>query len=149
MPKKDYIEDKKQRIKGERHASIVIKNKKILLIYRVKNKKEYYVFPGGHRRKKETGEQTVVRETQEETAIKVKAEKLVLNFQDNFLDKLDFYYLCSWQEGEKPMLVGEEAIRNCPENFYEPMWVDLKKIEKLTILPRVAKAWLLENIINI
>jgi len=133
-------------LKGERHAAIVIKDGQVLLIHRLKNNYEYYVFPGGHRQKKETGEVTVVRETKEETAIEVKTEKLVLKFKDNFFNKTDFYYLCSWQKGEKPKLVGEEAVRNCPENFYEPMWVKLEKIKELNILPQLAKLWLLENL---
>jgi len=144
--KKDYCEDKDQRINGERHAAIVIKDKQILLIHRFKNNLEYYVFPGGHRRNNERGAITAERETKEETGIFIKVNKLAFKFQDNFLNKTDFYYLSSYKEGGSPHLTGEEKIRNCKENFYEPMWVKLETIENRNILPRFAKFWLLENL---
>jgi 8-oxo-dGTP diphosphatase len=136
----------KNDIKGERHAAIVIKEGQVLLIHRFKNNYEYYVFPGGHRETNEDGADTAVRETKEETEISIKAKELAFKFQDNFLNKTDFYYLCSWEEGENPHLGGEEKIKNCPENFYEPMWVSLDMIENLNILPQFAKFWLLENL---
>lgn len=146
MIKKDYCEDKEQQIKGERHAAIVIKDGQILLIHRLKNNLEYYVFPGGHRRKGESGAKAAIRETEEETGIIVKNDKLAFKFLDNFLNKTDFYYLCSWKKGENPNLRGEEKVRNCPENFYEPRWVKLETINNLNILPQFAKFWLLENL---
>lgn len=149
MPKKDYCEDKEQRIKGERHAVIVIKDDNILLIHRIKNNLEYYVFPGGHRRNGETGVKTAIRETKEETGITIKKNKFAFKFQDNLAMKTDFYYLCSWKEGGNPHLKGEEKVRNCQENFYEPMWVKLETIDKLNILPKFAKFWLLENLNNL
>ncbi len=149
MPKADFHKDDKQRIEGERHASIVIKDGQILLIHRIKNGLEYHVFPGGHRRKNETGDQAVIRETKEETGIIVKDCKLAFKFQDNFKKNTDFYYLCSWKEGEIPHLGGEEKIKNCLENFYEPMWVKLETIKNLNLLPKFAKEWVLENLIKI
>ena len=146
MLKKDYREDEGQRIEGERHAAVVIKDGKILLIHRIKNNFEYYVFPGGHRRVNEEGVETAVRETKEETEITVKAGKLAFKFQDNFFNQTDFYYLCSWKKGENPHLGGDEKINNRPENFYEPMWVKLEMAESLNILPQFAKFWLLENL---
>lgn len=149
MPKADYHEDEGQRIMGERHAAIIIKDGKVLLIHRIKNNLKYYVFPGGHRRNGETGTKTVIRETKEETGITIENSKLAFKFQDNFAKKTDFYYLCFWKKGENPNLRGEEKVRNCQENFYEPIWVKLETIENLNILPKFAKFWLLENLNNL
>lgn len=149
MSKRNYGEDKERRVQNERHAGIVIKNSKILLIFRVKKGYEYYVFPGGHRQKGEKGEDTVIREIEEETAIKTMNPKLVFEFKNYSRDNYDFYYICEWEKRDKPRLNGEEAVRNCKENSFEPMWVDVSKIPALNILPKFAKEWLVLNIATI
>ena len=57
MANKDYHDDEELRIEGERYAGIVIKDSKALMIHRFKNGLEYYVFPGGHRRRGRGGSQ--------------------------------------------------------------------------------------------
>jgi len=141
-----YYEDAKERISGERHAAIVIKENKLLVIHRIKEEYEYCVLPGGNKRKGEKGEDAAVRETKEETNIDCINPQLVFEFRDYTKNNIDYYYLCEWKKGTKPKLTGEEAVRNCKENFYEPMWVALKDIQNLNILPYFAKYWLLENI---
>lgn len=148
MDKTQFHQDEKQRIPSERHAGIVINNGMVLLIHRRRNGLEYYVFPGGHRRKGEKPEMVVLREIEEETAVIAGEPKLVFEFRDYKKDIFDFYYLCNFISGERPHLNGEEAIRNCEENFYEPLWVNLKEIEKLNILPKFAKEWLMETLLD-
>jgi 8-oxo-dGTP pyrophosphatase MutT (NUDIX family) len=143
---KNYHEDEGSRVEGERYAGIVITDHKVLLIHRIKDGFEYYVFPGGHRRQEETREACVLREITEETSLKVQNPKLVFEFKDHHNQGTDFYYLCECDSCGKPKLVGEEKIRNCEENFYEPMWVELSKISELNILPLFAKEWLARNI---
>lgn len=148
MDKKDYHQDQESRIASERHAGIVFDNGKVLLIHRRKNGLEYYVFPGGHRREGERPEEVVIRETEEETSVIVRNPRLVFEFRDYQKKNFDFYYLADFTTGDLPELKGEEKIRNCPENFYEPMWVDLKEIERLNILPKFAKEWLVETVLR-
>lgn len=143
MKNKDYHEDESQRVEGERHAGIVVKGHQVLMIHRIKNGEEYYVFPGGHRRIDEKGEDVVLREIEEETAIIAANSKIAFKHYDTEKQQADFYYLCDWISGEEPHLNGEEAIRNCEENFYKPMWVDLSRVKDLNILPRFAKDRLL------
>ena len=50
-----------------RSAVFVVENGKVLLLYRKKDNKEYYVVPGGTIEKDETLEQTTIRELKEET----------------------------------------------------------------------------------
>jgi len=143
----NYQDDKGHRIENQRHAGIVIKGTRILLVRRIKEGYEYYVFPGGHRREGEKGEDVVIREINEETSIVASDPKLIFEFKDYNNDKFDFYYVCKWVSGKKPRLNGEEKIRNCKDNYYEPMWVELNKVIKLNILPGFAKEWIGKNMI--
>ncbi|MGI5826731.1 MAG: NUDIX domain-containing protein [Patescibacteria group bacterium] len=147
MPSQDYHEDESLRVENERHAGIVVKDSKVLLLHRFKNGLEYYVFPGGHRRISEKGEEVVIREIEEETAIVVSNPKLVINVKGDYDGKQeDFYYLCDWVSGDEPRLNGEEVVRNCRENYFEPKWIDVSEIRNLDIKPLFAKKWLLENL---
>lgn len=136
------------RIPNERHAGIVIKDNKILLMHRKKKGREFWVIPGGHRHEGEVGEEVVIREIAEETNIAVENAELVFEFRDYKKNNFDFYYVCRWVSGEKPELVGEEAIENSEENFYEPMWLELEKFSALNVLPKFAKEWVERNVIN-
>jgi len=140
----DNPQDADVRIEHERHAGFVIRNKQLLVMHRIKNGQEYYVIPGGHRRRGETGEETVIREVREETGIMIKNPKLVFEFDNHLSNGVHYYYLCEWVSGEKPQVLGEEKDADPSVNFYEPVWVDLKKAEKLDILPQYAKEWLMK-----
>ena len=54
-----------------RAGGILIENGKVLLIHRIKDNDEYYVFPGGGIETNETIEQATKRELLEETGIEV------------------------------------------------------------------------------
>ncbi len=52
-------------------ALIVNPSKELLLIHRIKNEREYWVFPGGSIEEDESAAEAVVREVLEETSLKV------------------------------------------------------------------------------
>lgn len=141
---KNYQEDVDSRNEKIRCAGIVIRSGEILLIHRIKDSFEYYVFPGGHVRDGEDFEAAAIREIKEETNIDAKDPKLVFEFIDHKNDWNHKYYLCEWKGGEKPKLIGEEAVRHCEENQFYPMWVDISELEKLNILPLFAREWVLD-----
>lgn len=140
-------QDQDIRIDNQRHAGIVIKDGKILLMERRYKGYEFWVFPGGHIRKEEDPFAVVEREIKEETTIIVKNQKLVFEFRDYFKYNFDFYYLCEYISGE-PRLSGEELTKNSSENFYNPCWIDLPRIIELNVLPRFAKEWVEESILK-
>ena len=146
MKDKNFREDENLRVANERHAGVVIKNSKILLVHRIKDSFEYYVFPGGHRRRDEKGKKAVIREIREETGITVEDPGLIFEFKNYKSNNFDFYYICKWKSGDKPFLNGEEAVRSCKENFFKPMWVELDKIPEINLLPKFAKEWLEINL---
>lgn len=133
------------RIENQRHAGIVLKEGSILLMHRIYKGIEYWVIPGGHIQQGEDPKLVALREIEEETTIKAANPVLVFEFRDYKKDNYDFYYLCEYVSGE-PTLGGEEAMKNSPENFYEPMWVELSKVKELNVLPRFAKEWIEETL---
>ncbi len=141
-----YKQDLSQRIEGERHAGIVIKDRQILIMHRIKNGHEYYVIPGGHRRDGELGSDTVKREMYEETGITIKSSQLAFEFVDHLKSNHDYYYLCEWENGDKPTLMGEEKDADPKINFFEPMWLPIAEIKNLNLLPPCAKSWITCNI---
>ncbi len=126
-----------------RATAVVIKDGKVLLIHR-KNEKEFYVFPGGGVEEGETVEQAILRELMEETSIIVKINKILEHkIYDDGTE--NYAYLCDYISGE-PYLAD-----NSPEKiemkdgieYYNPVWVDIKDLENLTVWPEEAKRQLI------
>ncbi|MFH1823120.1 MAG: NUDIX hydrolase [archaeon] len=61
---------------GIRPATIVIKDQKVLLVKSKYPEEEIYLFPGGGMEFEETIEECAIRETFEETGVKVKIKNL-------------------------------------------------------------------------
>jgi len=128
-----------------RAVGIIIKNKKILLIHRIKDGKEYYVFPGGAIEKGESPEEAVIREIKEELSI----NEIIIDrflFQITNRGNEEFYYLIKSFFGQ-PKLGGEEKQRMNQNNQYYPVWMDLDKIQSLdNLYPREAKLRIIEEV---
>ncbi len=119
--------------------AIVIRDGFILLIYRLKNGKEYFVLPGGGIEMNETSEQAVLREVKEEAGITIKPEKLIYELIESSGAKQDFW-LCFYIEGEPNL--SQDSIEKQIEsevNVYRPQWFDLKKINEIILLPPLIK----------
>lgn len=130
-----------------RSAGIVIKGGKILLMHRIKNGKEYYVFPGGGVEPDETNEQAAIREVFEETSIKVGIKKLLYhNVYDD--DTEQFFYLCKYLSGEPKLGNSNEAetMKNDPGNIYDPCWYELKLLFQLLLYPLEVRDLLLQDV---
>jgi 8-oxo-dGTP pyrophosphatase MutT (NUDIX family) len=118
-----------------RSAVIVIKDGKILLMYRVKNGEEYWVFPGGGQEEGETTDQTAIREIKEETTIDVNINRLLykITWDDG---GVNYFYLCDYVYGEPKLDINSEEYLKMKENesqIYKPMWVDLDSISDLVL----------------
>jgi ADP-ribose pyrophosphatase YjhB (NUDIX family) len=79
-----------------RVAGILIKDNKILLVRHEKNKKSYWLLPGGGVEYGETLSEALVREFQEEVGLKIEIKNLVLIHDSIPMDKhrhgLNIYY---------------------------------------------------------
>lgn len=130
---------------GVRAAAIIIKNDKILLMHRKKDRSEYWVFPGGGVEDDETGEKTIVREIKEETGLKCTKIKLAFVAETYEGGNKHPFYFCE-VDGDKVTLGGPEAEKQSEEDWYSPEWVKLGEVKNLNLLPESAKAKLLKII---
>lgn len=127
-----------------RAVAVIVKNKKILLIHRIKNGKEYYVFPGGAIKKEESSKEAVIREIKEELCLDIKLDKLLFQIENQ--GRQEFYFLVKEFSGV-PQLGGEEKERMNKNNQYHPIWVDLDKIKELdNLYPEEARQRIIELI---
>jgi len=127
----------------------VIKDKKILLMWRKKNGREYYAFPGGGVERDETVEEAVLRELKEETSIEARVVKLL--YHHHYIGHSDqFFYLCSYIWG-RPKLeewsVEKERTR-LGNDLYKPLWVNFDKLIELLVYPLEIRDWLIEDFQN-
>lgn len=115
--------------------AIIIKDDKLLVMYRNKFGTKYVTLPGGKVDMGETPDQAAIREVQEETMIKAENPRLV------FVDHAEFYgqqmvYLCDYISGEPKLGSGthEEAINKMGKNLYEPGWLALSDLPNVPFL---------------
>ncbi|MEO6729403.1 MAG: NUDIX domain-containing protein [Candidatus Dojkabacteria bacterium] len=147
MSNPDFHLDQNIRIDNQRCAGIVLNGESVLFMYRKKNDREFYVIPGGHMQENEDPIETLKREVMEEASITVKNVKLAFEFKDYLKENFDYYYLCEYQDGTL-QLGGEESQKNSPENVYEIKWVKFSDISELNILPKAAKEWIQETLVE-
>jgi 8-oxo-dGTP pyrophosphatase MutT (NUDIX family) len=120
---------------------IIVKDDNILVMFRRKNGREYYVFPGGHMRKNEKPIEAVEREVEEETTVRVRNLRVAYKFI-NYLEpqRIEYYFVGEWVSGE-PQLSGEESRACNDDNYYNPMWVKISEIPELNLYPRATREW--------
>jgi len=134
-------------MKNIRASAVVIHNNKVLLIHRIKNGEEYYVFPGGAVENNETIEETALRELKEETSTDASIDKLIYTWRSKESNHSQYYYLCKYISGELNLdknSVEAERMKVGEDDFYEPCWVTLNKIKNLTVYPKELKEIILQ-----
>jgi len=115
-----------------RAVGIIVKENKILLIRRIKDGKEYYVFPGGAIEKEESSKEAVIREIKEELNINnIIIDKFLFQIENR--GNKEYYYLIKEFSGQ-PELGGEEKQRMNENNQYYPVWIDLDRLVNLDSL---------------
>jgi 8-oxo-dGTP pyrophosphatase MutT (NUDIX family) len=126
-----------------RAAGIVFKDDVLLVMFRRKNGREYYTFPGGGVEERESPEDAVVREIYEEATVVVDTPALVYELHrgsGNARDALpsrEFFYRCVYQSGV-PALGSDSiecAIFDKEKNYFEPKWVKSSDLADMLLLP--------------
>ncbi len=130
---------------------IVIRDKKLLAIHRIRDNQEYYVFPGGHIDAGETLSDACAREVLEETGVVARPFRELYKFwyedhKHHRGDGWQSFMVCEYQSGEPHQTDAEEYTD--PERkggSYNPVWLDIDEIEKLDLRPSFVKKQLLKD----
>lgn len=124
-----------------RVAVIILNKKKILLIRRIKNGKEYFVLPGGGVENKEDIFKAAKREIKEETGLNIKSIQKMFKFFNKTDKRFHYCFLTNTYSG-KLKLGGPEKKRASLLNQYFLEWHNLQDISSLNILPRQIKSFI-------
>ena len=101
----------------KRVCAVIIKDNKILLMRRIKEGQEYFVFPGGGIEGNESAEDAIIREIKEELSLDAKIDKLAFRMENRGQEEL--YFLIKEFSGI-PKLGGPEKDRMNKNNQYYP-----------------------------
>lgn len=131
-----------------RVAVVAIKNRKILLIHRFKDGRDFWVIPGGSVESGESLEEAGKREIEEETGLEAEiGEKLWEHENDYYGDGIrkEYYFLAKSISDGIPEMLGEELLRMSEQNKFEPQWVALDKVKEINLVPEVIKEIIIER----
>ena len=113
---------------------LIITDKGLSVMFRRKIKdnivKEYYAIPGGGVDEGEDLQEALKRELREELNIEVNV--LDLAFKEETDDRIEYFYNCEYISGNF-QLNGEELERNSNENYYEPTFINVDKIDEYDV----------------
>jgi len=124
--------------------AIIIENNKIFLMFRRKNGRSFYAFPGGKKEDSETLEECVKRELIEELGIEIEPNELVYEYHSK--SSIQYFFLSLYKDGIFGTGTGEEYDKNPKNNYYEPRQEYLYKLDELEIMPEEIKMQLIADI---
>lgn len=119
--------------KRESCRAIVFLDKQMVSMYREKNDRVYYTFPGGGRETGEKLEDCVIREVVEEFGIKVNPIREVYTYENE--KTIQHFFLCEWVAGELGTGEGEEFQGDASRGIYMPTLVDIERITEIPLMP--------------
>ena len=119
--------------------AIVIEDNALVTMYREKEDRVYYTFPGGGINEGESREECVKRECMEEFGITVEPIRQVYTYEND--KTIQHFFICNWIDGELGSGEGEEFAPDRNRGIYVPTLMPLKEIGNLPLMPpEVAKA---------
>lgn len=129
----------------QRASAVILKDKKVLLIRRIKSDQDYYVFPGGGVDEGESIKDALIREVKEELNLDVKEQKLIFSIEDLSVPPFvtihkgsrdEHYFLVENFTG-LPQFGGPEKDQMNEQNQYHIEWIELGDMSKYgNIYPR-------------
>jgi 8-oxo-dGTP diphosphatase len=119
---------------SDRAVALIIRQRHILLIHRVRASEEYYVFPGGHLEEGETAAAACIREVFEETGLQVSWIEPAFQYTNPDRGRLGTYFFVDTLPGV-PYLNGPELDKRSEDNRYILEWVPLDKVAGIPLRP--------------
>ena len=123
-----------------RVGGILIRNNKILLTKDANG----YTIPGGHVEIGETSAEAVVREFKEESNLDVEIVQIISTYEnfwkwkDIKCHQICFFYLLKMKDEKQEPKINEDDLDK------EFSWIDIEKLEKITLFPE----GIVENILD-
>ena len=121
--------------KRESCRAIIFSEDKMVVMYREKNDRVYYTFPGGGINEGETIENCVIREVKEEFGIDVEPIKEVYLYENE--KTIQHFLTCKWLTG------GDNG-----KGKYEPMLVENERLSQIPLMPPEVTAMLVTDLKN-
>ena len=126
--------------KRVRARAIIIYDGKIVSMYRERQDRVFYTFPGGGMEGNETEEECVKREVMEEFGLIIEPIKKVYTYENK--NSIEHFYTAEWVSGEFGSGEGEEFQENRNNGIYIPKLIDITNIPNLPLMPpEVAEAF--------
>lgn len=124
---------------NDRVAAVIVRDDKMLLFWRYRNGREYYVTPGGTMEAGESEEETLLRELYEELNINGIIDRKLFSLENTGeFKRTDHYYLVTDFSGEIK-LGAPELTHQHKENIYRPEWIPLKELASYDLMPEALK----------
>jgi len=118
----------------DRGSVVLIENKKIGLIKRIRDGSVYFVFPGGGIEEGETPEEATKREAFEELGVEVKVKECIAKIEYN---GTQYFFLSEIIQGTFGTGKGEEFNnKNRDRGTYLPIWVDIEILSSFDVRPK-------------
>ena len=127
---------------NQRAAAIIIDNRHVLLVHRLKNDQEYWVLPGGSVEVGESSEIACRREVKEETGLSIRILEQV-HTRDN-AGRRECYFLAHPTGGE--LQLGEPERSRCSStNQYQLEWVEIDTLDLIALRPEELRRTIAEQ----
>jgi len=130
-----------------RTRAIIMHDNKIISMYREREGRVFYTFPGGGQEGNESEEECVIREVYEEFGITIKPIKKVYTYENQ--NSIEHFYIADWLSGEFGSGNGEEYQENRNNGIYIPKFIEISEIPNLPLMPpEVASAFYIDYMKN-
>lgn len=127
-------------VKRERCRAIIIVDGKLVSMYRERDGRIYYTFPGGGMEGTETEEECVKREVIEEFGMVVEPIKKVYSYENEI--SIEHFYVCKHISGEFGSGQGEEYQGDRNRGVYLPKMIEISNLPNFPLMPpEVASAF--------
>ncbi len=126
---------------SQRVAVLISREGCLLLIHRLKDGQEYYVFPGGGVEEGESVDEAARREALEELSLTVEVGPVLWTEQHR--GRTESYLRATRFSGDVA-LGGPELVKQSAANQYRPVWVPFEDLAALNLVPESAKNRVLE-----